>query len=230
MKRQRSQAKPKRYPSDLTHTQWKRLKRLLPEAKPGGRPRSVDLREVLNGIFYITRGGCAWRMMPKDLPPWSTCYDYFYKWRNNGTWSSINDAHKKVNGRKRHLVVDTLGMVVAAVVHSAGIQDRDGAKPLLKKLVGRFPRLKKILADGIYNGGLAEWAKELGGWIFELVVRPEGEKKFKVLKWRWVVERTFAWLGRYRRLSKDYEGSEESSESWIYLAMTHLMLRRLDPA
>src|SRR5450759_2375052 len=92
MKRQRSQAKPKRYPSDLTHTQWKRLKRLLPEAKPGGRPRSVDLREVLNGIFYITRGGCAWRMMPKDLPPWSTCYDYFYKWRNNGIWSSINDA------------------------------------------------------------------------------------------------------------------------------------------
>ena len=87
MKRKRSQAKPKRYPSDLTHTQWKRFNRLLPEAKPGGRPRSVDLREILNGIFYITRGGCAWRMMPKDLPPWSTCYDYFYKWRNNGTWS-----------------------------------------------------------------------------------------------------------------------------------------------
>ena len=97
-------------------------------------------------------------------------------------------------------------------------------------LVGRFPRLKKILADGIYNGGIAEWAAELGGWIFELVIRPEGHKKFEVLPWRWIVERTFAWLGRYRRLSKDYEGSEESSESWIYVAMTHLMLRRLDPA
>src|SRR5512135_3046155 len=140
------------------------------------------------------------------------------------------DAHKKVNGRKRHLVVDTLGMVVAAVVHSAGIPDRDGAKPVLEKLVGRFPRLKKILADGIYNGGIAEWAREVGGWILELVVRPEGQKKFEVLKWRWIVERTFAWRGRYRRLSKDYEGSEESSECWIYLAMTHLMLRRLDPA
>jgi putative transposase len=145
------------------------------------------------------------------------------------------DAFKKVNGRKRHLVVDTLGMVVAAVVHSAGIQDRDGAKLVLKKLVGRFPRLEKILADGIYNGGIAEWAKEVGGWIFELVVRPkeeaeEGKKKFKVLKWRWIVERTFAWLGRYRRLSKDYEGTEESSESWIYIAMTHLMLRRLESA
>ena len=272
MKPKRCEAKPKRYPSDLTRTQWKRLKRLLPKAKPGGRPRSVNLREVLNGIFYIARGGCAWRMMPKDLPPWSTCYDYFWKWRNHGTWSKINDAlrtqvrrrnqrskspsmgiidsqsvktteqggphgidaHKKVNGRKRHLVVDTLGMVMAAVVHSAGIQDRDGAKLVLKKMVGKFPRLEKILADGIYNGGIAEWAKEVGGWIWELVIRPKEEdeekKKFKVLKWRWIVERTFAWLGRYRRFSKDYEGSEESSEAWIYVAMTHLMLRRLDPA
>ena len=260
--------RPKRYPSDLTRTQWKRLKRLLPPAKPGGRPRSVNLREVLNGIFYILRGGCAWRMMPTDLPPWSTGYDYFRKWRDAGTWAKINDAlrtqvrhragrkkspsmgiidsqsvktterggphgkdpFKKVNGRKRHLVVDTLGMVVAAAVHSAGIQDRDGAKLVLGKMVGRFPRLEKILTDGIYNGGIAEWARAVGGWLLEMVVRPEGETEFKVLKWRWIVERTFAWLGRYRRLSKDYEGSEESSEAWIYVAMTHLMLRRLESA
>jgi putative transposase len=265
--------KPRPYPSDLTRTQWKRLKRLLPAAKPGGRPRSVDLRRVLNGIFYILRGGCAWRMMPHDFPPWSTCYDYFYTWRNDGTWARINDAlrdrvrrragrekspsmgiidsqsvktteqggphgkdaHKKVNGRKRHIVVDTLGLVMAAAVHAADIQDRDGAKPVLKKLLGRFPRLKKILADGIYNGGIGEWAKELGGWIWELVVRDPNEseeekKKFKVLKWRWIVERTFAWLGRNRRMSKDYERTEESSEAWIYLGMIHLMLRRLDPA
>ena len=265
--------KPKRYPSDLTLTQWKRLKRWLPPAKPGGRPRAVNLREIRNGIFYIARGGCSWRMMPKDLPPWSTCYHYFRTWRNDSTWSKINDAlrtqvrhknrkkkspslaiidtqsvktteqggprgkdpHKKVNGRKRHLVVDTLGLVVAAVVHSAGIQDRAGAKLVLKKLVGRFPRLKKILADGIYNGGIGAWAQRVGGWILELVVRPadepeEEKKTFKVLKWRWIVERTFAWLGRYRRLSKDYEGSTESSESWIYVAMIHLMIRRLNPA
>ena len=223
---------------------------------------------MLNGIFYIARGGCSWRMMPKDLPPWSTCYDSFRKWRNDGTWSKVNDAlrtrvrhqakrkksprlgildsqsvttteqggprgkdaYQKVNGRKRHLVVDTLGMIVTAVVHSAGLQDRDGAKLVLKKMVNKFPRLKKILADGIYNGGMAEWAKEGGGGILELVVRPEGQTKFEVLPWRWIVERTFAWLGRYRRLSEDYEGSEESSESWIYVAMTHLMLRRLESA
>jgi putative transposase len=260
--------KPKRYPSDLTRTQWKRLQRLLPPAKPGGRPREVNLREVLNGILSIARGGCSWRMMPKDLPPWSTCYDSFRTWRDDGTWQKINDAlrtqvrhrdrrkkspsmtiidsqsvktteqggprgkdaHKKVNGRKRPLVVDTLGLVVAAVVHAVDIQDRDGAKLVLEKLVGRFPRLKKILADGIDNGGIAEWAKEVGGWILELVIRPEGQKKFAVLPWSWIVERTFAWLGRYRRLSKDDEGSSESSESWIYIAMTHLMLRRLEPA
>src|SRR3954449_11620122 len=162
MKTKKSGTGPKRYPSDLTRTQWKRLQPLLPPAKPGGRPRSVDLREVLNGILYITRGGCAWRMMPTDLPPWSTCYDYFYKWRNDGTWQRVHDtlryrvrrragrktspsmaiidsqsvktteqggprgkgAHKMVNGRKRHVLVDTLGMILAVVVHSAGIQDR----------------------------------------------------------------------------------------------------------
>ena len=97
-------------------------------------------------------------------------------------------------------------------------------------MVNRFPPLKKILADGIYNGGSAEWAKEVGGWILEPVVRPEGQTKFEVLPWRWIGERTFAWLGRYRRLSKDYEGTEESSASWIYVAMTHLMLRRLERA
>src|SRR3954454_25150409 len=92
MKAKKSGSEPKRYPSDLTRSQWKRLKRLLPPAKPGGRPRSVDLREDLNGIFSITRAGCAWRMMHTDLPPWSTCYDYFRKWRDDGTWRRRTDT------------------------------------------------------------------------------------------------------------------------------------------
>jgi putative transposase len=258
----------KHYPSDLTTPQWKRLKGLLPKAKPGGRPRSVDLREVLNGILYVLRGGCAWRMMPHDLPPWSTCYDYFRKWRNGGIWQQIHDtlrnqvrhkakketspsmaiidsqsiktteqggprgkdAHKMVSGRKRHLLVDTLGMILAVVVHSAGIQDRDGARLVLAKIKGCFPRLTKILADAIYNGGIAEWALQFGGWLLEVVSKPERKKgePFKVMKWRWIVERTFAWLGRCRRLSKDYERQSESSEALIYIAMIHLMLRRLE--
>src|ERR671917_550333 len=168
MKPKRTEAKSKRYPSDLTRTQWKRLKRLLPVAKPGGRPRSVNLREVLNGIFYITRGGCAWRMMPKDLPPWSTCYDYFRKWGK--------DAHKMVSGRKRHLIVDTLGMIMAVVVHAADIQDRDGARLVLAKVKGCFPRLVKVLADGVYNGGIAEGGKQFGGWLLGGVPKPEKGK------------------------------------------------------
>lgn len=126
--------------------------------------------------------------------------------------------------------MDTLGLVLAVVVHSAGIQDRDGARLVLAKIKGCFPRLTKILADGIYNGGIAGWAKQFGGWLLEIVPKPERKEgePFPMMKWRWIVERTFAWLGRYRRLSKDYERQPESSEALIYLAMIHLMLRRLE--
>ena len=132
------------------------------------------------------------------------------------------DAHKKVNGRKRHLVVDTLGMVVAAVVHSAGIQDRDGAKLVLEKIVGRFPRLKKILADGIYNGGIAEWAKEFGGWV--LRVRPEaGEEEGREVQGLEVaLDR-----GADVRLAGSVPAVEQGlravagvERGWIYIAMT----------
>ena len=113
------------------------------------------------------------------------------------------------------------------VVHPANMQDRDGARLALMGLVGRFPRLKRIWADGAYAGKLVEWTRKICGWKLELVRRPSGQHTFKVLPRRWVVERTFAWLGRYRRLSKDYEELPQTTEAWVYAAMTGLMLRRL---
>jgi putative transposase len=134
-----------------------------------------------------------------------------------------------VSGRKRHLVVDTLGLLLAVAVHAADVQDRDGAKLVLGKLVGRFPRLWLLWADGGYAGKLLVWALVAGGWVIEIVAKPANATGFAVLPKRWIVERTFAWLGRSRRLSKDYEGLPATSEAWIHVAMIHLMLKRLAP-
>ena len=133
-----------------------------------------------------------------------------------------------MTGRKRHVVVDTLGLLLAVVVHAANLQDRDGAKLVLAKLHGRFERLRLIWADGGYAGALLEWAQSFGGWLLEIVHRTE-KHRFEVLPRRWVVERTFAWLGRHRRLSKDYEALAETSEALIHIAMIYLMLHRLAP-
>ena len=121
-----------------------------------------------------------------------------------------------------------MGLLLAVTVHAANVQDRDGAKLVLQKLSGRFPRLQLIWADGGYAGQLIAWVHELGGWLLEIVKRPD-ESRFVVLPRRWVVERTFAWLGRHRRLSKDYEALPESSETFILIATIYLMLHRLAP-
>lgn len=134
-----------------------------------------------------------------------------------------------MNGRKRHIVVDTIGLLLAVVIHAASIQDRDGAKLVLYKLLGRFPRLQLIWADGGYAGQLVAWAYALGGWVIEVVKRTINSHSFEVLPRRWVVERTLGWLGRNRRLSKDYEELTQSSEAWVHVAMIHLMLKRLRP-
>jgi putative transposase len=140
------------------------------------------------------------------------------------------DAGKKVKGRKRHILVDTLGLLIAVVVTSADVQDYHGAKPVLEKVKGRRPRLKVVWADGIYEKQwLIEWVKSECGWELQVIKRTDDTKGFKLLPKRWVVERTFAWLGRYRRLSKDYEGLTETSEAMIQMAMIHIMLRRLEP-
>ena len=138
------------------------------------------------------------------------------------------DSGKKITGRKRHLAVDTLGLVLVAVVHGCYWQDHDGACFVLMRLQKAFCRLKVIFADSAYaRCDLPEWVKETFDWVLQTVLRPVGAKGFVVLPKRWIVERTFAWIARYRRHSKDYERNPETSEAMIYIAMINLMSRRL---
>jgi putative transposase len=134
-----------------------------------------------------------------------------------------------VTGRKRHILVDTLGLLLVVVVHAANVQESEGAKLVLRGALGPFPRLTKIWADQGYKEHFVAWAKAATGWTVEIVARPKDQQGFAVLPRRWVVERTFAWLGRSRRLSKDYEGRPETHEAWVQIAMIHLMLKRLAP-
>ena len=128
------------------------------------------------------------------------------------------------------MLVDTLGLILAVVVHPADIQDRDGAKLVFERIRGWLPRLKRVWADSAYAGKLIDWLKSSFSWVLEIVKRSDAAQGFEVLPRRWIVERTFGWFNRYRRLSKDYEYLTESSEAMIQISMIHLMLCRLHPS
>jgi transposase len=260
----------KAYPSNLSRDQYEFLSDLLPDAKPGGRPREVDLWEVLNAIFYVLVEGVRWRALPGDFPAWQTVYTYFRNWRKDGTWVRIHDqlrewtrieqnrqpspseaiidsqsvktaamvsqsvgydAGKKIKGRKRFMSVDTLGLVLRVLVTAADVGEREGGKQVLKRVKQQgksVARLTTIWADGGFDGApFMMWVMDVCRWIVQVVLRPEQTKGFVLLKKRWVVERTFGWLMGCRRLVRDYELLPQTSETFIYLAMIRIMVRRL---
>jgi transposase len=257
------------YPTDLTDRQWRLLAPILARIGVGrrGRPSEHGYREMIDAILYVVRSGCAWRLLPNDLPPWQSVYGQFRRWVQAGVWSELHDhlrekvrraagkkptptasiidsqtvrgadtvgsstrgydAGKRTNGRKRHIAVDTLGLLLVVMVTPASCQDRSSSKPLLWLLRQRFPSVRLTWADGGYNGKVVDWFRARFGAVLEIVRRNDDAKGFEVLPHRWIVERTFGWFMKCRRMTSDYERRPETSVAMAQIVMVGIMTRRL---
>ena len=248
------------YPSNLSDSQWAIISKLFDIT----RRRKNDLREIINGIFYLVKTGCQWRMLPKDFPNWKLVYYYFSTWKKTGLLETMHedlvmkirkrfgknecpsvgiidaqsvkntlvsseskgfDAGKKIKGVKRHIIVDTLGLILAVVIHGASIQDRDGAQSVIEKMKENWIRVIKIFADGGYAGKLIGKIKATFNIELEIIKRND-LNVFKILPKRWIVERTFAWIDTNRRNAKLYERLDDTAVAMIHLSAIRIMLNR----
>jgi transposase len=265
-----STARPRRYPSDTTDTEWQIMAGYVPAGGTtcrGGRPVCYPRRDIVDAIRYVARTGCQWPALPADFPPWPTVYHYFRTWNRNGTLTRMHDglrahlrqaegrhaeptaaaadsqsvraaetvarsgrgydAGKNVNGRKRHIVVDTTGLLLVVLVTAASVQDRDAARLLLWTVRACFPSIGKLWCDGGYSGQLVTWARTALGLSVDIVRKLAGQVGFQVLPRRWVAERTFSWINRCRRTVRDYEKLPAHHAAMVQWAMVIIMTRRL---